>query len=140
MEQLSLADKDIFPTEEIIFSNIGKSKSLWKIIFDHIHSNYPDFTEKWNYYNDGKRWLLKVTNKSKTIFWLGVLENSFRMTFYFTDRAEQAVMSSAISDELKAQFMNGKKYNKIKGLSIIFKDKKDIEYAKALLSIKLTTK
>jgi hypothetical protein len=140
MEQLTLADKDIFPTEEIIFSNIGKSKALWKIIFDHIHSTYPNFTEQWNYYNDGKRWLLKVTNKSKTIFWLGVLENSFRMTFYFTDRAEQAIISSALSDEHKAQFMNGKKYNKIKGLSIIFKNKKDIEYAKALLSIKLTTK
>jgi len=140
MEQLVLSDKDIFPTEEIIFPHIGKHKSLWKSIFEYIHSTYPSFTEQWNFYNDGKRWLLKVTNKSKTIFWLGVLENSFRMTFYFTDKAEQAIMSSAISDELKEQFKAGKKYNKIKGISIVFKNKADIEYAKQLIEIKLNTR
>ena len=42
-----------------------------------------------------------------------------------------------ISDELKEGFKNGKRYNKIRGLSIEFKDKIDIEYAKTLIPIKL---
>jgi ABC-type uncharacterized transport system YnjBCD substrate-binding protein len=137
MEQLVLTDKEIVPTEELIFSFIGKYKILWQSVFEYIHSNYPTFTEQWNYYKDGNRWLLKVTNKSKTIFWLAILKDTFRMTFYFTDKAEQAIMTSTISDELKAQFMNGKKYNKIKAVSIVFKNKKDIEYAKQLIEIKL---
>ncbi len=70
MDQLILTDKNQFPTEEIIFSHIGKSKILWESIFKYIHANYPDFSEQWKYYNDGKSWLLKVAKKSKTIFWL----------------------------------------------------------------------
>jgi hypothetical protein len=68
MDQPTLKDKNEFPTEEIIFSHIGKSKILWISIFDYIHKNHSDFSEEWRYYNDGKSWLLKVTKKSKTIF------------------------------------------------------------------------
>ena len=140
MEQPILTDKNQFPTEEIIFSHIEKSKILWQSLFDHIHTNHPDISEQWRYYNDGKSWLLKVTRKSKTIFWLSLIKNSFRITFYFTDKAEEAINKSSISDELKKQFKEGKSYGKIRGLTIIFKNKKDVEYAKSLITIKLSIK
>jgi hypothetical protein len=140
MEQPILSDKNLFPTNEIIYSHIGKSKDLWNSLFEYIHSNHPDFSEQWRYYNDGKSWLLKVTRKSKTIFWLSVIKNSFRITFYFTDRAEAAIIESPVSNELKEQFKNGKRYNKIRGITIIFKNKKDVEYAKTLIGIKLSIK
>ncbi len=138
MLQPILTDKNEFPTEEIIFSHVGKSKTLWFSLFEHIHAAYPDFTEQWRYYNDGKSWLLKVTRKSKTIFWLSVLENSFRTTFYFTDKAKQSILKSTISDELKEQFRKGKRFNKIRGVTIIFRRKKDVENAKTLIAIKLS--
>lgn len=140
MEQPILTDKNQFPTEEIIYSHIGKPKILWQSLFDHIHTNHPDISEQWRYYNDGKSWLLKVTRKAKTIFWLSLIKNSFRITFYFTDKAEEAINKSSISDELKKQFKEGKSYGKIRGLTITFKNKKDIEYAKALIVIKLSIK
>jgi len=136
MEPPILTDKIIFPTEEIIFLHIGKTKVLWNSLFEYLHAELPDLTEEWRYYNDGKSWLLKVTKKAKTIFWLSVQEGSFRITFYFTDRAEKAIIGSSISDELKEQFKSGKHYNKIRGLTIIFKYKKDVEYAKSLIWIK----
>ena len=67
MEQPILGNKEQFPTEEIIFSHIGKSKTLWQSLFEYIHTNHPDISEQWRYYNDGKSWLLKVTRKSKII-------------------------------------------------------------------------
>lgn len=137
MLQPILTDKNEFPTEEIIYPHIGKAKVLWLSLFGHIHLDYPEFEEQWRYYNDGKSWLLKVTRKSKTIFWLSVLENSFRTTFYFTDKAKQAILKSTISDELKEQFRKGKRFNKICGLTIIFKYKKNVEDAKKLIAIKL---
>jgi len=140
MDQPLLSDKNQFPTEEIIFSHIGKSKTHWLSLFEYIHSNHPDFSEEWRYYNDGKSWLMKVVRKSKTIFWLSVIKGAFRITFYFTDRAEQTIIESNISDELKKQFKDGKKYNKIRGLTITFKLKKDVEYAKTLINIKLIVK
>ena len=140
MDQPLLSDKNTFPTEEIIFSHIGRTKTHWQSLFEYIHSDYPDFSEEWRYYNDGKSWLMKVVRKSKTVFWLSVIKGAFRITFYFTDRAEQVIIESNISDELKKQFKDGKRYNKIRGLTIVFKTKKDVEYAKSLIAIKLSVK
>ena len=140
MDLLVLTNKDEFPSEEIIFSHIGRTKNHWISIFDHIHSKYPEFSEEWRYYRDGKSWLLKITRKAKTVCWISVLKNKFKMTFYFTDKAESPIMESNISDELKEQFKTGKHYGKIRGLTITFSNKKDVEYAKELIELKLAIK
>lgn len=140
MEAPVLTDHNVFPTDEIIFSHIGKSSALWNSVFEYIDKAYPGFEEHWRYYNDGKSWLLKVTQKTKTIFWLSVIKDAFRMTFYFTDRAEEAILKSSISEELKKMFTEGKSFNKIRGITIIFKRKKDVENAKELIQIKLNIK
>ena len=140
MEEKVLTDKNQFPTEEVIFSHIGKSKIYWESIFQHIHTNHPDFSEEWKYYNDGKSWLLKVTRKKKTIFWLSIYKDLFRITFYFGDKAEPAIIESSISDKLKEEFKNGKRYNKIRGLTLIINNNKVLEYVKSLITIKLSTK
>ena len=140
MEQHILTDKNQFPTEEVIFSHIGQSKTFWESIFNHIHTNHPDFTEQWKYYKDGNSWLLKITKKSKTIFWLSIIKDSFRITFYFGDKAEPAILESVISDKLKDNFLNGKRYGKIRGITLRIKNSRDIYYVKALISIKLSIK
>ena len=96
--------------------------------------------QEWRYYRDGKSWLLKVTRKKKTIFWLSIIKGSFRTTFYFTDKAEEALMSSDLSDELKEKFKSGKQFNKIRGVTIVYAKKKDIEEAKILIGIKMRMK
>jgi hypothetical protein len=140
MEQQILWDKNQYPSDEVIFSHFGKSKQLWISLFDYIHSSHPDFTEEWRYYNDGKSWLMKVQRKTKTVFWLSLFEKTFRISFYYTDRAEKAILESDISEELKEAFTNGKSYGKIRGVTVAFKKKKDIEYAKTLIGIKLSVK
>jgi hypothetical protein len=137
LEAPILKDPNQYPTEDVIFSSIGSAKKLWISFFDYIRQNHPDFSEEWRYYNDGKNWLMKVVRKSKTVFWLSVWENAFRITFYFTDKAEETIDQSGISDELKTQFKNGKHYGKLRGLSIIFRNQTDIEYAKSIIAIKL---
>lgn len=139
MDKPVLTDKNQFPTEEIIFSFIEKCKPLWESLFGYIHNNHTDFTEEWRYYNDGKSWLLKVTRKSKTIFWLSVIKNGFRTTFYFPSKAEAEVLKSRIADDLKNQFID-KNENKIRGITIIYKNKKDIDSAKELIELKLKIK
>lgn len=140
MDQAVLANKNQRPTEEVIFSHIGRSRALWLSLFDHIHSDHPDFTEQWRYYLDGKRWLLKVSRNARTIFWLSIGEGSFRTTFYFTDKAGDAVLNSTISDELKQQYRGGKKFGKIRGLTILYKHKRDVGYARQLIAIKVALK
>lgn len=140
MEEKVLIDENQFPTEEIIFSHIGENKIFWNSLFEQIHTNYPDFSEQWRYYKDGKSWLFKLTKKSKTIFWLSVLKGLFKITFYFGDKAEPAILESTISDELKDQFVNGKRYGKIRGITLTITNDKDIEYVKSLIEIRLSIK
>jgi hypothetical protein len=135
-----LTDKTKFPTEEIINSHLGKTKDIWVSFFEYLHENHPDIASEWRYYNDGKSWLMKNTRKKKTVFWLSIQKGTFRTTFYFTDRAAKSIAGSAIPAEMKKQFKDGKHFGKIRGLTVLFKYKKDIETAKTLLSIKLSTK
>ena len=140
MDQPVLSDKTQFPTDEIIFSHLGKTKDIWISFFGYLYKNHPDITPEWRYYNDGKSWLMKNMLKKKNVFWLGIQKGTFRITFYFTDRAAKAIADSTIPAEMKKQFKDGKHYGKIRGLTVVFKYKKDIETAKALLAIKLSVK
>jgi len=137
MDEIILSDKNQFPTEKIIFSHIGKSKIYWESLFRYIHSNHPDISEQWKYYKDGKSWLLKVARKSETIFWLSLVQNTFRITFYFGDKAEPAVMKSIIPAKLKKQFKDGKRYGKIRGLTLLMNNKQNVEAVKELILIKI---
>jgi len=136
-EKPILNDPDTYPTDELIYSCIGNKKALWVSFFAALHEKHPDFSQEWRYYKDGKNWLMKVTRKSKTIFWLSVWEKAFKIGFYFSDKAEALIDDSDIPDDLKKEFKHGRRYGKIRGLTINFKKKKDIEYAEALIAIRL---
>jgi hypothetical protein len=105
-----------------------------------MHANHPDISEEWRYYNDGKSWLMKVTRKKKTVFWLSIIEGGFRTTFYVTDKAEHLIMSSTLAEDLKEQFICGKHYGKIKSITVVNSAKKHIKDVKTLIEIKLQLK
>jgi hypothetical protein len=136
MEPPVLTDPKQLPSEEVIFSHLGRRRALWQALFGFLHLEHSDFVERWRYYNDGKSWLLNVSRKQKTVFWLSVIRGSFRITAYFTDKAQDAVRASALSDELKERFLGGVPAGKLRGITITFRKKRDIEDAKVLIALK----
>jgi hypothetical protein len=140
MEKPVLTDKDVFPNEEVIFDNIGNSVKFWKPLFEFLHTSHPDFKEEWRYYKDGNSWLMKVTRKSSTVFWLSVIANGFRITFYFGDKAESLIVQSSIREERKQQFLSGKHYGKIRGITVHPQSPDDLEDIKTLIGIKLAVR
>lgn len=140
MEDLVLTDKNIYPTEEVIFSHIKKSKTNWISMFRYVHTNYPELNEEWRYYNDGKSWLLKVTFKSKTIFWLAVISNAFRITFYFSEKAIQSFSGYSISKTLEKKIKESKKVGKSTALTFLMSDKQNIDLVKEVIELKIKTK
>ena len=140
MANALLTDKDEFPTEEIIFSHIGNTRTHWDTVFNHIRENHPEFASEWRYYKDGQSWLMKTTRKSKTIYWLSVVKGCFNITFYFGDKAEPNIMDSNIPKSIKESFKSGKRFGKIRAITIPMKNKKDVEAVKLLIEIKLKVK
>ena len=140
MDQKVLTNPDQFPTEAIIFSHIGAAKSTWRALFDLIAKEYPTLTSEWRYYRDGGSWLLKVVHKSKTIFWLSVTQDAFRVTFYFGDKAEPAILDSALSHPLKQSFIDGQHYGKIRGITLLVNQETNLDDIPVLINLKLTVR
>jgi hypothetical protein len=135
-----LSDKNIRPTDEDIFSIIKDKKPLWDTIMLYLRNNYPSSSGEWNYYNDGKKWLFKMLNKKKTLFWIGMLENTFRVTFWFGDKAETHILSGMLPQKIKDEFINAKKYGAIRAISVIIDDSSDVDIVLSLLDIKFRLK
>jgi hypothetical protein len=135
-----LTDPKQYPGDDVVFSHLGRNRALWEALFEHIHSAHPDVVGQWRYYNDGKSWLMNVSRKKKTVFWLSVVSGTFRITAYFTDKATDAILTSGLSDGLKAQFTGGRSYGKLRGITITFTKKSDVEDAKALIALKVSQK
>jgi hypothetical protein len=140
MEPPVLTDKDEFPSEEVIASHLGKRMALWNALFEFIHAEHADFEKRWRYYNDGKSWLLNVSRKKKTVLWLSVIRGTFRITAYFTDKAAESIAASVLSAELKERFVAARAMGKLRGITITFKKKSDVEDAKILIALKLAAR
>ncbi len=136
MEERVLSDKDQFPTEEIILSHIGKNAALWRKLFEHLGAKHPDIETSWRYYNDGKSWLMKAVYKKKTVFWLSLVEGTFRTTFYFTAKAGDAIGASGLSEGLKARFADPANGGKLKNLTVVHRGAKDLDDAVILVELK----
>jgi len=133
-------DPEQYPEDEMIFNILGGNKKLWISFFNYIKVNHPDFISEWKYYNDGKSWLMKTGKKSTTIFWLSVIENTFRATFYLAPGYANRIMESSIQEELKEQYKSQIGVKKIPGITIKFAKAADVESAKELIEIKLSKK
>jgi hypothetical protein len=139
-EKLILSDPNVKPDEKLIFSKIGSKKKLWQALMSFMSENYMGSEGSWNYYNDGKRWLFKMVLKKKTIFWATVIEDAFRITFYFGGKAEPVIVASDLPDNVKQQYLTGPRYGKIRAISILVNDLSDVSVIKKLIPVKVKLK
>ena len=136
MEKPFLNDKDEYPNDEVLSRYLGKVKNTWDSFIDFLDKSYPSFSGQWRYYKDGKSWLYKLTKKKKTISWISVYHNKFKTTFYFPDKAEELIKASKLKKEYIDQFINGKRYGKIRGITVEIKKSTDLNTTKTLIEIK----
>lgn len=129
-------DKNRAPTEESIREALGRAASAWRALFDELHAEHPELLESWRYYADGKSWLLKVTRRSKTIFWLSVAQNGFRLAFYFPERLTPALLESELSEERKAELRDGEPTGKLRRVAVSFGPKRGVRDVMVLVALK----
>ena len=135
-ENILLTDKEIYPTDEYIFSIIGEKRVFWQQIMNHMANNYKDASGVWNFYNDGKRWLFKMTNKKKTVFWAGILNDSFRITFYLGNKAETLIENSDLAQNIKEEFKTAKRYGLIRPVTLLVNGNEDVDNVLKMIVLK----
>ena len=140
METLLLKNKDIFPTEEVIQKALGKCYAIYRELIDAITGDEYGLTLEWKFYNDGKAWLGKAAHKKKTIFWLSVWEDFFKISFYFTEKTRGGVMELTIDDGIKSSFSKMETAGKLVPLQMDIWRKKQLKDALEIVKYKKTLK
>jgi len=136
MDKPCLNNKNEFPNHEILSRHLGDVKNAWDTFIDILKEQYPAFTGEWRYYNDGKSWLFKITKKKKTVCWVSVYENMFKTAFYFSDKAEDLITKSKLGKKYIDQFINGKRFGRIRAIFVEIKKSTDLNTTKILMDIK----
>lgn len=139
METIVLNDQSVQPSDELIFSHIGDKRVYWEKLMDLLKDNPQGVSGGWRYYNDGKSWLFRGLKKEKIVFWLGVLEDHFRVTFYMSGKAEPLIQNSDLPEKIKNDFM-ATRGEKFRSVTIKVNSGEDIENIQKLISIKLKVK
>ncbi len=136
MDKPCLNDPQQFPDDEVLSGCLGKVKATWDSFVALLGERDPAISGEWRYYRDGKRWLYKVTKKKKTICWVSVWSRAFKVTFYFADKAEDLIVASKLKAEYIDQFTQGKRYGKIRGVTVTVKKAADLKAIRTLIDIK----
>ena len=80
--------------------------------------------------------MLRVSQKSKTVFWLSVRRGGFTVAFYFAERLRAALLDGALSDGLKARIRSDKPIGKMLGVRVEFGARRGVRDVLALIQLK----
>jgi len=78
--------------------------------------------------------------KKKTIYWIGIIADTFRVTFWFGDKAEPAILASSLPDSIKNDFLSAKKYGKIRSISVEIRSSEDLQNVLVLVELSVKNK
>ena len=95
-EKPLLNKPEIFPTNEVLKEVLKESYTVFEELSALLTNER--LVSDWKYYNDGKAWLCKVSNKNKTVFWLSVWNGYFKTSFFFLERHLEGIMALGIDD------------------------------------------
>ena len=137
MEPKSLTDESVKPNDDLIFSIIGEKELLWKQTMSYLYDNNNDISEVWRYYKDGKSWLFRTLKKKKTIFWIRILNDTFRVAFWFADKLEPIILQSDLPESIKSEYKNAKRFNKSRCIYIDMRGSGDFQNVKKLIDLKV---
>jgi hypothetical protein len=140
MDKPCLTDKDEFPDDEVLRRVLGKSKRVWDAFREMLAEHGASFSGEWRYYNDGKSWLYKLVKKKKTVCWVSVYPKAFKAAFYFPDRAEGLITAGKLPAQYVEQFVGGKRYGKIRGITVTLTRRAHLDAVRTLIEIKQQVK
>jgi hypothetical protein len=140
MEPIVLTDPNVQPTEELIFSIIGENSVYWEQLLDYLYNKHFDITEEWRFYNDGKSWLYRALRKKKTIYWIGIQKDTFRVSFWLSEKAEPMVEASLLPERIKEEYRNARRFKIGRCVSVIMVSPEDLEIVLLLIELKLKIK
>ena len=140
MEPIVLTDPAIQPTDELVFSIINENRVYWEKIINYLYDNHFDITEEWRFYNDGESWLYRTLRKKITIYWIGVQKDTFRVSFWLSEKAGPLIEVSTLPESIKEEYRNAKRFKIGRCLSVVMVSTEDLDNVLKLIELRLKVK
>ena len=137
MELPLLKDPDIFPTSEVLEKVLDKKYPVFKEFISTAESEEYKLKPEWRYYKDGKAWLCKITLKKKTVVWLSVWSDCFKLGLYFTEKTGEGIPVLDIDDSIKEFYLNHKPIGKLKPIAVEVRNKSQLADINTLIEYKI---
>lgn len=140
MEPIVLTDPGVQPTDELIFSIIGENRVYWQNLIDYLYDHHSDISEQWRFYNDGKSWLYRTLRKKKTIYWVGIQKDTFRVSFLIPEKAEQLIETSDLTENVKEEYRNAKRSSFGRAITVVMRTQEDFDNVVKLVELRMKIK
>ena len=137
MSDYIFVDKNIKPDDKLLSEKIGKNFPYWTEIKEHVNEKYGSTTDDWKFYGKNYGWQLKTLIKKRNLFFLIPFKSYFKIVFIFGDRAVNEIEQSDVTENLKNDVINAKKYAEGRGLAIEVIDNTYMTDIKKLIEIKI---
>ena len=137
MEIQLLKDPDVLPTQEVLEKVLGKKYPVFREFMETAESEKFKLTPEWRYYKDGKAWLCKITFRKKTVVWLSVWSDCFKLGLYFTEKSGGGIPELKIDDSIKEVYLNHKPIGKLKPIVVEVRLKSQLVDINTLIKYKI---
>ncbi|HBY01939.1 MAG TPA: hypothetical protein DEG92_05265 [Rikenellaceae bacterium] len=140
METQLLREEYPFPDAGILKKKLGDIYDVYAGFVSVITAEPYNLLPEWNYYKDGKAWLCKITFRKKTVIWLSVCDDCFKVTFYFTDKSKSGIEELEISPSIKESFLKSKNIGKLIPLGIAIRENSQVDDVLKIIEFKKSIK
>lgn len=137
MSEIIFDEKSKQPDDDLLSQKLGGVYPFWLEIKNFAEEICGGISEEWKYYGKNYGWQLKTLLKKRNLFFLIPYESFFKVVFIFGDRAVAKIEQSNISNEIKNDIRNAKKYMEGRGIAIDVRDGESLPNIKSLLQIKI---
>ena len=137
MDTRLLTDPEVFPDADVLEKALGKTYPVLTEFLETVESDAFSFIPEWRYYRDGHSWLCKITFKKKTVVWLSVWSECFRVALYFTEKSGEGIPDLKIHDSIKVDYLSHKPVGKLKPVIMELRNTSQLQDLYTLLRYKI---
>ena len=138
MEKNILTDPMAKPKETVLENVLGKKYKLYTEFVKKI--SVKKLIPEWNYYNDTKTWFCRILKDKKNYCWLSVVQSGINLIFYFKKETINVIYQMEINENIKNLAKQKETGRKNPPVSLVIKNKNDLNDALKILDYRISLK
>lgn len=138
-EQSAFMDKASVPTGTELKNKLNATYPYWQELEAFVLMEYAAGKKDWNFPGEKYGWSYRISDKRRVILYFLPRDGYFKIAMVFGQKAFDRIMRENISDEIKEDLRQARKYAEGRGIQISVKEESPLNDIKQLVKIKLNT-